>query len=173
MDTKKLLKNVPIGRTQYEFDNFVVGASNSAARQVRDLLVEKEELERQVSEFGVEAAGSRYADDVNKRLAQIDSFLGQFDEEQLANVLDNLEAEEGDHWAETLGRAAAIEVLTTDKISQETLTKMALLPIEDYTKSVEVSNRIIQYIKQTTSQIERDMFDEEPAELVTGADIRG
>ena len=77
------------------------------------MLVEKEELERQVSEFGVEAAGSRYADDVNKRLAQIDSFLGQFDEEQLANVLDNLEAEEGDHWAETLGRAAAIEVLTT------------------------------------------------------------
>lgn len=173
MDITKLLKNIPIGRSQYEFDNFIIGGSNSAARQVRALLVEKEECERQLAQIANSLESSRYADAMQKELSQIDEFLGQFDEEQIASVLSNFEDEEGDYWAETLGKAAAIEVLTNDKVSTETLGRLALLPIEDFKTSVEVTNKIIQYIRQTTAQLEKELFDDEPSELVTGIDIRG
>jgi len=173
MDISKLLKNVPIGRSQYEFDNFVIGSSNAAARQVRALLIEKEEAERQLAQLTDVPETSRYADMIKKELSQIDEFLGQFDEEQIASVLSNFEDEEGDYWAETLGKAAAIDVLTNDKVSTETLGKLALLPIEDFKTSVEVTNKIIQYIRQTTAQLEKELFDDEPSELVTGVDIRG
>ena len=173
MDINKLLKNIPIGRSQYEFDNFVIGSSNSAARQVRTLLVEKEEYERQLAQISSHPDTSRLADAMKKELVQIDEFLGQFDEEQIASVLSNFEDEEGEYWAETLGKAAAVEVLTNDKVSTETLSKLALLPIEDFKTSVEVTNKIIQYIKQTTAQLEKELFDDAPSELVTGVDIRG
>ena len=173
MDINKLLKNIPIGRSQYEFDNFIIGSSNSAARQVRALLLEKEEAERQLAQLADHSDTTRYADTLKKELSQIDEFLGQFDEEQIAAVLSNFEDEEGDYWAETLGKAAAIEVLTIDKVSPETLARLALLPIEDYKTSVEFTNRIIQYIKQTTAQLEKELFDDAPSEMVTGVDIRG
>jgi len=173
MDINKLLKNIPIGRSQYEFDNFIIGSSNSAARQVRALLLEKEEAERQLAQLADHPDTTRYADTLKKELSQIDEFLGQFDEEQIAAVLSNFEDEEGDYWAETLGKAAAIEVLTIDKVSPETLARLALLPIEDYKTSVEFTNRIIQYIKQTTAQLEKELFDDAPSEMVTGVDIRG
>ena len=173
MDINKLLKNIPIGRSQYEFDNFVIGSSNSAARQVRTLLVEKEEYERQLAQISSHPDTSRLADAMKKELAQIDEFLGQFDEDQIASVLSNFEDEEGEYWAETLGKAAAVEVLTNDKVSTETLSKLALLPIEDFKTSVDITNKIIQYIKQTTAQLEKELFDDAPSELVTGVDIRG
>lgn len=173
MDINKLLKNIPIGRSQYEFDNFVIGSSNSAARQVRALLVDKEEYERQLSQLATSTEESRYVDSIKKELSQIDEFLGQFDEEQIASVLSNFEDEEGEYWAETLGKAAAVDVLTNDKVSSETLAKLALLPIEDFKTSVEVTNKIIQYIRQTTAQLEKELFDDAPSELVTGVDIRG
>lgn len=173
MDITQLLKNIPIGRSQYEFDNFVIGSSNSAARQVRTLLLEKEEYERQIAQLANTPDTSRYTDAALKELAQINEFLGQFDEEQIASVLSNFEDEEGEYWAETLGKAAAVEVLTNDKVSTETLSKLALLPIEDFKTSVEITNKIIQYIKQTTAQLEKELFDDAPSELVTGVDIRG
>ena len=66
MDINKLLKNIPIGRSQYEFDNFVLGSSNAAARQVRTLLVEKEEYERQLAQLANSTEDSRYVDAMKK-----------------------------------------------------------------------------------------------------------
>lgn len=173
MDITQLLKNIPIGRSQYEFDNFIIGSSNSAARQVRALLVDKEEYERNLAQITTHGDHSRYSDQISKELAQIDEFLGQFDQEQIESVLANFEDEEGAYWAETLGKAAAVEVLTNDKVSAQTLAKLALLPIEDFKSSVEITNNIIQYIKQTTAKLEKELFDDAPSELVTGVDIRG
>lgn len=173
MDINKLLKNIPIGRSQYEFDNFVIGSSNAAARQVRALLVDKEEYVRKLAHLVDSVDDPRYVDRMKKELAQIDEFLGQFDEEQISSVLSNFEDEEGDYWAETLGKAAAVDVLTNDKVSAETLANLALLPIEDFKTSVEITNKIIQYIRQTTTQLEKELFNDAPSELVTGVDIRG
>jgi hypothetical protein len=170
MDVKKLLANVPIGRSQYEFDNFVTGGANSEARYVRDLLVEKEQLEHAVQES---AGEFRLNDRYQKELAQVNTVLDSFTEEQIEATLANFEAEEGQYWAAYLGKVAAIESLTMDRPSPATLDKLALLPIEDFKNSVIITNRIMEYIRSTTARIEQEAFGSEAEGLGTGSDIQG
>lgn len=170
MDVKKLLANVPIGRSQYEFDNFVTGAANSEARYVRQLLLEKEQLEESILHA---EPNSRWADQCRKELAQIDAVLSSWTEEQVENTLQNFEAEEGQYWAAYLGKIAAIESLTNGHIGAETLDRLALLPIEDFKNSVIITNRIMEYIRSTTARIEQEAFGSEAEGLGTGSDIQG
>jgi hypothetical protein len=170
MDVKKLLATVPIGRSQYEFDNFVTGGANSEARYVRDLLLEKEQLERAVQETSEDF---RQNDRYQKELAQVNAVLNSFTEEQIEATLANFEAEEGQYWAAYLGKIAAIESLTLDRPTPETLDKLALLPIEDFKNSVIITNRIMEYIRSTTARIEQEAFGSEAEGLGTGSDIQG
>lgn len=170
MDVKKLLASVPIGRSQYEFDNFVTGAANSEARYVRQLLLEKEQLEENIANAD---AGSRWQDQCQKELAQVDAVLNSWTEEQIVSTLNNLEAEEGQYWAAHLGKIAAIESLTNGHTSPQTLDRLALLPIEDFKNSVIITNRIMEYIRSTTARIEQEAFGSEAEGLGTGSDIQG
>lgn len=170
MDVKKLLANVPVGRSQYEFDNFVTGSANSEARYVRDLLLEKEQLEYSIT---ISEPDSRWTDQCTKELAQIDAILNGFTEEQIIETLSHFEEEEGQYWAAHLGKMAAIENLTIGRTNPETLDKLALLPIEDFKNSVIITNRIMEYIRSTTARIEQEAFGSDAEGLGTGSDIQG
>ena len=166
MDVKQLLANVPIGRSQYEFDNFVTGSANSEARYLRDLLLEKEQLEKEIV---ATREDFRHNDKCQKELAQIDTILSNFNEEQVVQTLSNFEAEEGQYWAAHLGKVAAIETLTQGRASTATLDKLALLPIEDFKNSVIITNRIMEYIRSTTARIEQEAFGETAEGLGSGS----
>jgi hypothetical protein len=75
-------------------------------------------------------------------------------QEQNPNTLKssvlNWEMMEKEYWINTLGKQAAIEILTVGKPSVETMNKMVRLPEDSYIKATQICVKLANAIKSTT-----------------------
>jgi hypothetical protein len=84
-------------------------------------------------------------------------FLDSQDPTALTNSIEHWEDAEKDYWVNSLGKQAAIEILTAGKPSVETMTKMVKLPEELYIKSTQICVRLANAIKAATTAAEMEI----------------
>lgn len=103
---------------------------------------------------------------------KIEEILADQDIEKMNNAVANWEKVEADYWADTLGKVAAIEILTNGKLTYDTMMKMAKLPESLYIKSSQICVQLANTIKQKTVEAEEAiglMTEEAPVQTTAPA----
>jgi maltooligosyltrehalose synthase len=120
IDISKIIEfyqSVNSGYSQYELDNFLIETCPTPARQL--IMVMEKILELQdplLKESSFQNTTTYY-----KGLAQLNKLVEWYQNvKNPQNVLRQFEAEEPEYWAHTLGRQAAIEILSIGKTSLDT-----------------------------------------------------
>ena len=193
---RQLLDQIP-SRSDYEFRNFELETQGSWPRQVRYVLRQKEELTDAVARLEAEieladhlaaqdkdkttkqlkqriataenAARSRQRSDLLQQLAQLDAWLGTFDDSEFQDVIAGFEQAEGDSWSEQLGRQIGVELLADKQANTSSLFKASLLPLPDYKKSVIITNQFAGFLKKTAEQAEKSVAPNRPSGMPTEA----
>jgi hypothetical protein len=88
---------------------------------------------------------------------KLEKFLLDQDVSDLEVKVANWEMLEREHWAEYLGKIAAIELLTFGKASIDTMTKMVKLPEDLYIKSTQICVTLANKIKEATVKAEQEI----------------
>lgn len=88
---------------------------------------------------------------------KLEKFLLTQDVIELETKIANWEMLEREHWAEYLGKIAAIELLTYGKASVDTMTKMVKLPEDLYIKSTQICVTLANKIKEATINAEQEI----------------
>ena len=176
-----MLNGIPTSRSNYEFKNFNLEQYGTFPRQLRAMLLEKESLHSQLieTEAEIELANAGVAIDstayvkqtaarniiLNRRLVdiqqqmqQVDNWLDLQDPEDCQDAIDNFEEYESDHWTDTLGKEAAIEVLSHGRTQKSTLAPLSQLPLSDYKRAVVIIAQLANFLKDTTEKAESVLY---------------
>jgi hypothetical protein len=94
--------------------------------------------------------------DMVNELAYLDQWLDQYTEQQLGDMLDTIEDNEANYWAERLGREAAVDLLTLGKTSKEVMGRAVLLSEEGYRKFAETCGHIGHTISSISREVEQE-----------------
>lgn len=188
MDNKTatdILDRMPIDRSNYEFRNFSLELYGSFPRQLRAMLLEREDLNDQIAEIEAEiellrleeistvpaiaqAESRRKAARMNQmnrvlvglkqKFAQINDWLDSQDTDAMRDAANRFEDHESEYWTDVLGRAGAIDLLAVGRTRPDTMEKLAQLPLGDFKKSVMVISQLANYLKDTTEQAENALY---------------
>lgn len=168
-EISKILDGLPLGGTNYEFENFSLETIPTTARQlvsvlkdIEDLHIEKLKLEHSLSNKNFISAAEEWEKPRIKRsiaiiehkLEQRYKWYQQIDPAIRDAILGEYEQQEHDYWANYLGKQAAIEILTIGRTSKETMEKMASLPVEAFEDAVSICVRFATLVKETTATVE-------------------
>jgi hypothetical protein len=121
------------------YPRYIIGLINRYRKVVSDLEVEQRTFEKNC---------------LLEEKEKIESILSSQDDDKLKNAVANWEKVEVDYWVDTLGKIAAIEILTYGKVSYDTMMKMVKLPEEMYIKATQVCVKLANKIKETTVSAE-------------------
>ena len=131
---RELLLPVSTERSAWEYKHFVL--ERTAANWPRQVVTQLKELrtildlQHDLSMGAWTAAGQTRRDELDKQKAQVEAWLAQYNDEEIREAIADYEDAEAAYWPQELGRRAAIDMLSTGKISQA-VTEMALLLEED------------------------------------------
>ena len=180
-----MLNSMPTERSNYEFKNFNLEKYGTFPRQLRAMLIEKEQLHFQQVEIEAEieliqhetaTADASVAEIVKKRntarvnqlsrhllsikqkTKQVDDWLDLQDPEECQDAIENFEEYESDHWTDTLGREAAIEVLAHGRTQKDTMAQLSQLPLVDYKRAVVIIAQLANFLKDTTEKAEATLY---------------
>lgn len=180
-----MLNSMPTDRSNYEFKNFNLEKYGTFPRQLRAMLREKEglhfqqlelEAEIELAQHEIATADSSVADIIKKRntarinqlsrhllsikqqTKQVDDWLDLQDPEECNDAIDNFEEYESDHWTDSLGREAAIEVLAHGRTQKETMAQLSQLPLVDYKRAVVIIAQLANFLKDTTEKAEATLY---------------
>lgn len=188
MDNKTatdLLDRMPIERSNYEFKNFNLELYGSFPRQLRAMLLEREDLNDKIVELEAEMdlvrlepmpedptiaralarknlaktnQLNRMLVGLKQRLAQVNDWLDSQDIDSMRDAASRFEDHEGEYWTDLLGRAGAIDLLAVGRTRPDTMNKLAQLPLGDFKKSVMVIAQLANFLKDTTEQAENSLY---------------
>jgi hypothetical protein len=180
-----MLNSMPTTRSNYEFKNFNLERYGTFPRQLRAMLLEKESLhflqlelegEIELLEHEISTAETSVAPILRKKLArqinqlnrqlvdvkqqtkQVDDWLDLQDPEECQDAIDNFEEYESDHWTDTLGREAAVEVLAHGRTQKDTMAQLSQLPLVDYRRAVVIIAQLANFLKDTTEKAEATLY---------------
>jgi hypothetical protein len=112
----------------------------------------------------------RAKSDLVQQLSQIDVWLETYEDSEFEDVVIGLENNEGENWAELLGREVGVEVLSDKQASKSSLMKLSMLPLADYKKSVLITNQFAGFLKKTAEQAEASVLPNRPPSMPTLVD---
>lgn len=73
------------------------------------------------------------------------------------DILQNLEKEEPEHWANFYGRKAACDLLTIGKVQPETMLAMSTLPNDDFINAIKIATQIAKKLNDKVIEVETDI----------------
>lgn len=183
-----ILNSIPTSRSNYEFKNFNLEQYGTFPRQLRAMLLEKESLHNQLIEIEAEielineenansghnqtvikrnvartSQMNRHLVDVKQQMQQVDDWLDLQDPEDCQDAVDNFEEYESDHWTDTLGKEAAIEVLSHGRTQKNTMAQLSQLPLSDYKRAVVIIAQLANFLKDTTEKAESALYPQADA----------
>lgn len=188
MDNKTatdLLDRMPIERSNYEFRNFNLELYGSFPRQLRAMLLEREQLndeivdlQSQIELLSLETlpTDAAQANAISKsnlsrrnqmnralvgltqKLTQVNGWLDDQDVDQCKDAASKFEDHESEYWADLIGRAGAIDLLAIGRTKPDTMQKMSQLPLADFKRTVMVISQMANFLKDTTQQAESALF---------------
>lgn len=124
------------------YARYVIGIINRIRKLESDLETETRNFERNLM-----------SDERNS----LYEYLESQDPNILRNTVDSWEQVEREYWVNTLGKQAAIELITLGRTSQETMSKMVRLPEDLYIKVTQICVRLANTIKETTVRAEQEI----------------
>ncbi len=188
MDNKTatdLLDLMPIDRSNYEFKNFNLELYGSFPRQLRAMLLEREDLNDRIVELEAETELLRLTshssipavaqvearknlaktNQINRalvglrqRLAQVNDWLDNQNTNDMREAAAGFEDHESEYWTDFLGRTGAIDLLAIGRTRPDTMSKLSQLPLGDYKKAVMVIAQLANFLKDTTEQAEGTLY---------------
>lgn len=151
---RRLLQGRCTKRSQWEFTHFVMEAyGDYTPRAVQSVLARLREIDDQL--MATPYNNDTLRCELEAEAQQLHGWVSQFSEEELATQLDRLEEFEEAYWVERLAREAVVDMLSTGKVSRETMSRAILLKEENYRKFVEISATLGQYVDGLTREIEQ------------------
>ena len=152
---RRLLANQCTHQSQWEFTNFVMEPYGEYQGRAALAVLSRRRDITDTLESTPEAQHSLRVDLVNE-LAQLDKWLDQYTEQELADSLATIEANEENYWAEKLGREAAVDLLTQGRVSKEVMSRAVLFGEEAYRKFAETCGHIGHVINTISRQVEQE-----------------
>lgn len=166
-EISSLLDNVPVGQTDFEFEFFNIEMSPTSARQLVSAMEEMESLTARSILVKDQIATATNAGDlimlkresrvIDQKLEQLRNWYDRINPGMRTEILGCFESEESEHWANRLGRQAAIELLTLGKTTPGTMDKMSALPEETFENAVRICVRYASMIKEITAKVETSL----------------
>lgn len=146
--------------SEFERENFHARAGGSHVRYIMEVVNRIRKIDSDLLNETRQFETKCLQEEKNK----LEKFLLEQDLTELETKVSNWEMMEREHWAEHLGKVAAIELLTYGKPSVDTMTKMVKLPEELYVKATQICVALANKIKQATMQAEVEIGVEEQEE---------
>ena len=147
----RLLSGQCTKQTRWEFVNFVLEEHGEFKGRAAQAVLARR---RQLHELLSHTAQDSLRTDLVNEAAQLDAWLDQHTESELAAMLATIEDQEADYWAERLGREAAVDLMSQGKVSKEVMTRAVLLSEEGYRKFAETCGSISYVISTTSKEVE-------------------
>ena len=147
----RLLSSQCTKQTRWEFVNFVLEEHGEFQGRAAQAVLARR---RQIYELLGHTAQDSIRVDLANEAAQLDEWLAQHTEQQLADMLATIEDQEADYWAERLGREAAVDIMSQGRVSKEVMTRAVLLSEEGYCKFAETCGSITNVIASTSREVE-------------------
>jgi hypothetical protein len=133
----------------FELETFnATEGSAGFARRVIEVINKIRELESQVNSTAYEKMSAQ------ANIQVLTNWLNGFDQTKLANVVANWQDSESSYWVDALGKKAAIEIISENKISKDTMEKMTMLPEQDYIRATQLCVKLANAIKGATVKAE-------------------
>jgi hypothetical protein len=156
---RRLLQGRHSTRTQWEFVNFVLEEQGShMPRQVLAQLTRYRDISDQLDVIPADTGMNlTLREDLIAERKQIEAWLEQCTEQELAEHLAGLEAGEAEYWPEHLGRQAAVDLLSIGHVSKEVIARAVLLSEDDYRKFATVCGNISHVINSVSREIDHQM----------------
>jgi hypothetical protein len=163
-EVTEILNSLPIGRSQFEFKNFFIDAYPSSARCIAAALIELENLhiskidnldkqKKKTTSTADKIRINRQIKIIDNQISQLETFFATINTVDIPTS-NEYEQQERNYWINILGKQAAIELLTSDRINQTTMNQMISLPQPDFLESVKICIDSIKLIKNTTDHLE-------------------
>ncbi len=132
------------------YSRFVIDSINRIRKIDSDLETEKRTFERNC---------------LLEEKRNLETLLQSEDSSDLLTAVTSWQENERDYWVDYLGKLAAIEILTNDRPSIETITKMVKLPEDDYIKATQICVKLANAIRDATVKAEEavGVVDTSPA----------
>lgn len=155
---RKLLNKHSTQQTRWQLANFVIESYGEfQGRAVLAQLARLRAIADQLEDLPLNTATNRtLAQELTLEAEQLNLWLDQHTEKELADLLDSVESQEAAFWPEHLGRMAAIDLIAHGRASKEVMDKAVLLPEDQYRKFAEVCSSIVKVINDVTQQAERE-----------------
>ncbi len=149
---RRLLSNRHSRQTRWEFINFIVEPYGEfKGRAVLAALARLRELDEIISRTNEQHILS----DLSAEAEQLHNWLDQFTESQIKELLDGIEDQEEQYWAQRLGREAAIDLLSQGRVSKETMSRAVLLSEDAYRSFAETCGNIAHVVNTISQEVER------------------
>lgn len=132
--------------SRFEFDNFKSQTGTGFSRHIVDTINRVRKIDSDIEQ----ATGSFELSCLNAERTMLLAYLQEQNPNTLKSSVLNWEMMEKEYWINTLGKQAAIEILTVGKPSVETMNKMVRLPEDSYIKATQICVKLANAIKSTT-----------------------
>jgi hypothetical protein len=132
--------------SRFEFDNFKSQTGTGFSRHIVDTINRVRKIDSDIEQ----TTGSFELECLAAERTMLLDYLQEQNPNALKSSVLNWEMMEKEYWINTLGKQAAIEILTIGKPSVETMNKMVRLPEESYIKATQICVKLANAIKSTT-----------------------
>ncbi len=132
--------------SRFEFDNFKSQTGTGFSRHIVDTINRVRKIDSDIEQ----TTGSFELECLNAERTMLLNYLQEQNPNALKSSVLNWEMMEKEYWINTLGKQAAIEILTVGKPSVETMNKMVRLPEDSYIKATQICVKLANAIKATT-----------------------
>lgn len=154
---RKLLQGRCTAQSRWEFVNFILETyGDYQGRAAMAVLARRRAIADMLDDMALDSAGQlTLKTELEAEAGQLDQWLDQFSEAELAEMLDGIEANEQDYWVERLGREAAVDLFISQRVSKDVMFKAVLLPEEQFRKFIEICGNIGHTINTVSQEVEQ------------------
>jgi hypothetical protein len=152
-------------RSNWEYKHFFL--ERTAANWPRQVVGQLKELRRiidarsDLERIGWTSENQTVREELAKQEVQVETWLKQYTDDEIKEAINDYENAEAEYWPTELGRRAAIDILSTGKISKE-VTELALLLEEDgFRTYVKICGDIASTATMVSQEVQAESLPEE------------
>jgi len=162
---KELLATVSTERSNWEYKHFFL--ERTAANWPRQVVGQLKELRRIIDlKHDLECAqwssqNQTLRDELTKQEVQVNAWINQYTGDEIKEAVNDYENAEAEYWPSELGRRAAIDMLSTGKISKEVTELALLLEENDFKTYVKVCGDLASAATLVSQEVQAESLPEE------------
>jgi hypothetical protein len=162
---KELLATVSTERSNWEYQHFFL--ERTAANWPRQVVGQLKELRRIIDlKHDLECAqwssqNQTLRNELTKQEVQVNAWINQYTSDEIKEAVADYENAEAEYWPSELGRRAAIDMLSTGRISKEVTELALLLEENDFRTYVKVCGDLASAATVVSQEVQAESLPEE------------